>query len=88
MDKNNALHIDKEYKFFLQEIKNKIKVTRLQAALAVNQEIIKFYWEIGKMIIEKQKASNWGDKLIEVLALDLKRAFLTRKDFPEAIFIV
>jgi len=36
MDKNNTLQIDKEYKSFLQEVKNKIKATRLQAALDVN----------------------------------------------------
>lgn len=84
MDKNNTLQIDKEYKSFLQEVKNKIKATRLQAALAVNQEIIKFYWEIGKMIIEKQKVSNWGDKLVEVLALDLKRSFPDTQGFSRS----
>lgn len=84
MDKKNTLQIDKEYKSFLQEVKNKINATRLQAALAVNQEIIRFYWEIGKMIIEKQKISNWGDKLVEVLALDLKRSFPDTQGFSRS----
>ena len=53
-------------------------------ALAVNQEIIKFYWKIGKMIIEKQKVSHCGDKLVEVLALDLKRSFPDTQGFSRS----
>jgi hypothetical protein len=39
MRKSIALQIDKDYKSFLQEVRNKIRSTQLQAALAVNQEI-------------------------------------------------
>jgi len=84
MDKNTTLQIDNEYKSFFQEIKRKIKASRLQAALVVNQEVINFYWEIGKMIIEKQKISNWGDKLIEVLANDLKSSFPDTQGFSRS----
>lgn len=60
--KKLSLQINKDYKDFLQEIKRRIKSSRLRAALAVNQEVIKFYWEIGQLIIEKQNASSWGEK--------------------------
>ena len=73
--KKLSLRINKDYKDFLQEIKRRIKSSRLRAALAVNQEVIKFYWEIGQLVIEKQNASSWGDKLIEALASDLKKSF-------------
>ncbi len=56
--KNGSLQISKDYKQFLQEIKQRIKSARLRAALAVNQEVIKFYWEMGRLIIEKQKNSQ------------------------------
>lgn len=52
--KKLSLQINKDYKDFLQEIKRRIQSSRLRAALAVNQEVIKFYWEIGQLIIEKQ----------------------------------
>ncbi|KAB2831839.1 MAG: DUF1016 domain-containing protein [Caedimonadaceae bacterium] len=84
MKKNALLQTSKDYKDFLQEIKNKIKAVRLQAALAVNQELIKFYWEIGKLIIEKQKLSNWGDKLIEALAKDLQSSFPDTQGFSRS----
>lgn len=84
MPKALSLYVNKEYKNFLQEIKNRIKATRLRAALAANQEIVKFYWEIGRLIIEKQKASNWGDKLVDALAADLKKSFPDTQGFSRS----
>ena len=78
---NLKLSINKEYKNFLKDIKDRIKITRLRAALAANQEIVKFYWELGKLIIQKQAVSNWGDKLVEALAIDLKKSFPDTQGF-------
>ncbi|OGT50730.1 MAG: hypothetical protein A3F17_00880 [Gammaproteobacteria bacterium RIFCSPHIGHO2_12_FULL_41_15] len=84
MTKKISLYLSKDYKDFLQEIKGRIKAARLKAALAVNQEVIKFYWGIGRLIIEKQKSSNWGDKLIDALALDLKKSFPDTQGFSRS----
>lgn len=72
---NNILHLDQEYKYLFAEIKTKIQTSRLQAALAVNREVIQLYWFIGKRIIEKQSETNWGDKLLEILSADLYQTF-------------
>jgi len=61
------------YRLWLQTIKTKIRSTQIKAAIVVNRELILFYWELGRMIVEKQKNSNWGNKLIEQLATDLKK---------------
>lgn len=66
---------DKQYKKFSLEIKNKVRSSRLQAALAVNTEVIRLYWYIGKSIIEKQTETKWGDKLITSLSNDLQHTF-------------
>lgn len=84
MAKNLSLQVNTDYKTFLQDVKNKIKTARLQAALSVNQELIQFYWELGKMIIHKQNHSDWGDKLIEALAADLKRSFPDTQGFSRS----
>lgn len=78
------LQVNKEYKNFLREIKEKVKTANLRAALAVNQELIKFYWEIGNLIIEKQKKANWGEKLIDALARDLKESFPDTQGFSRS----
>jgi hypothetical protein len=47
-----------EYKTWLTELKSKIRSVQIKAALAVNSALIEFYWELGKMISEKE--SVWG----------------------------
>ncbi len=39
--------VSKEYKIFLKEIKERILSFQPKAAVAVNQELITLYWEIG-----------------------------------------
>ena len=62
-----------EYRQWLKTVKSKIRSTQVKAAVAVNRELIQFYWELGKMIVEEQERSNWGDKIIELLSVDLKK---------------
>lgn len=71
----------KEYKTFLKEIKEKILASQVKAALAVNQELIHLYWEIGCKIHLKQQNEGWGAKTIENLAKDLKSTFPDMKGF-------
>ena len=71
----SELKINKDYKNWLFEIKSKIKNSQIKAALKVNTELIKLYWEIGAMIVEKQEKAKWGSKLIEQIAKDLKAEF-------------
>ena len=55
--------IDKDYKSWIIEVKSKIRAAQMKAGLAVNAVVIEFYWNLGKMIVEKQTA--WGTKFIE-----------------------
>ncbi len=69
------LSVDKEYLSFLSEVKEQIQRTRIRAALAASGEMLQLYWQIGHEIIERQKTTRWGSKLIEQLANDLQNAF-------------
>lgn len=64
---------DTEYKNWLSDLKTKIRSSQLKAAIAVNSALIEFYWDLGKMIAEKQTA--WGAKFVEQLSKDLKSEF-------------
>jgi predicted nuclease of restriction endonuclease-like (RecB) superfamily len=62
-----------EYKNWIIELKQRIRSAQLKASIAVNEEMIRLYWDIGKSIAEKQKAFGWGSKVVEMAAADLKR---------------
>lgn len=73
--------VSSRYGELLKEIKEKIRISQIKAALSVNQELIKLYWEIGNAVFEKQEEEGWGAKTIEKLGKDLKSAFPSMRGF-------
>src|SRR5690242_3410667 len=72
-DKFNAT--DQNYLQLLQEVKQKIQVTRTQAAKAVSQQQISLYWWFGQQIVTAQMKHGWGKSVVEKLSIDLRRIF-------------
>lgn len=64
-----------KYHIILSVLKDKIRNARIQAALSVNTQMLKMYWEIGNAILEQQKEEGWGAKVIDTLAQDLRSEF-------------
>lgn len=83
MDSSQNLHLDPQYQNLLNEIKARLKKSQLRAAIAVNHELIQFYWEVGNLIIERQEHSKWGDKLFDVLSDDLRRSYPNTEGFSK-----
>ncbi len=73
----------KEYHSLFTDIKQKIQKAQLKAVLSVNAEMIFLYWQIGKIINEKQNMEGWSSKIIPKLSKDLKSEFLDTKGFSE-----
>lgn len=71
------------YKKWLTELKQKVSTIQIKAAVAVNSEMLRFYWELGADIVEKQASSNWGDGFIKQLSIDLMAEFSDVKGFSE-----
>ncbi|MBU3912376.1 MAG: DUF1016 family protein [Candidatus Omnitrophica bacterium] len=72
---------NKEYRALLQEIKQRVYKAQYKALKAVNKELIGLYWDIGKMIVERQKQYCWGKSIVENLAKDLQLEFSGIKGF-------
>ncbi|MEL6555434.1 MAG: PDDEXK nuclease domain-containing protein [Cyanobacteria bacterium J06621_11] len=69
------------YNAFLSEFKERIRSAQIRAALAVNQELIILYWQLGREILRREKSEGWGSKVIVRLSKDLKREFPDTKGF-------
>ncbi len=74
-DQMNELMNNPEYKGWISEIKFRIQQSQIKASLSVNSALILLYRDLGKMIVEKQSTTNWGDGLINQLAINLKSEF-------------
>jgi predicted nuclease of restriction endonuclease-like (RecB) superfamily len=69
------LIVGPDYAAWLADLKSRIQRARSQAALAVNQELVRLYHHIGSEILVRQDRQGWGAKVIDRLAVDLAAAF-------------
>jgi predicted nuclease of restriction endonuclease-like (RecB) superfamily len=65
----------------LTEIKRRVRTERLRTVLAANSAMVRLYWDLGRMILERQDRAGWGAKVIDRLAADLREAFPDMKGF-------
>ncbi len=77
----SKLFEDSKYKDFLKSVKERIYKAQYAALRQVNKELIELYWDIGRMIVEKQKEYGWGKSVVENLAHDLQKEFIGIKGF-------
>jgi len=72
---NSALTIAPEYRRFIEDLKARVISARICAARAVNRELILLYWDIGRVVVEKQRVLGWGESVIDRVSADLQEAF-------------
>ena len=70
-----------DYKEFIKTIKSKIQTSQIKAVLKVNEALLGLYWDLGAMIVQKQKDATWGDGLLAQISRDLKKDFPNMKGF-------
>lgn len=64
-----------DYPRLLSEVKERIRSAQYEALKAVNKELVGLYWDIGRMIVERQDVEGWGKAVVEQLAADLRTEF-------------
>ena len=64
-----------EYHRLLAEIKERVLAAQYAALRAVNKELVTLYWDIGRMIVERQAGETWGQSVVQRLAADLQAEF-------------
>ncbi len=76
--------IPNEYKILLTDVKLRIRSAQYAALKSVNKEMISLYWDIGQMIVNRQKGETWGKSVVEQLAKDLQIEFIGVSGFSSA----
>jgi len=64
-----------DYPALLAEVKARIQSAQYAALRAVNKELVGLYWDIGRLIVQRQQAEGWGKGVVEQLSADLRVAF-------------
>jgi predicted nuclease of restriction endonuclease-like (RecB) superfamily len=71
------------YAGLLSEIKTRIRNAQNRAAQAVNTELLRLYWDIGRLILARKDTEGWGTGVIPRLARDLHNELPEIKGFSE-----
>ena len=72
------------YPDLLKKLKEQIRRAQTKAAISINEEMIRLYWNIGRQIIERQEAEGWGSQVTKKLSKDLIKEFPKMKGFSDA----
>lgn len=80
-DRQASVTMPEGYVKFLKDIKDRIRVAQVKAALSVNRELLSLYWDIGKLIVQRQETERWGKSVVEQLSHDIRTEFPHIKGF-------
>lgn len=78
---SELLRLDNDYKNWINELGERYRKSQIKAALRVNNEMLFFYWSIGRDIIDKRANSKWGNKFFRNMSLDLTEMIPNVKGF-------
>ena len=67
--------LPEDYTSLLGEVKERVRAAQYQALKAVNKELVGLYWDIGRMIVDRQSGDTWGKAVVQQLAHDLQGEF-------------
>ena len=72
---------DTEFKTWISQIKKQVRGAQIKASIAVNEEMLELYWNIGKDISERNFEKSYGSKFFEKTSLELKTEFPDTQGF-------
>lgn len=72
-----------DYAGLLRRVKARIRHSQVRAMLSVNAELIQLYWDVGRMLDQKQLQEGYGTSVIPRLAKDLRNELPEVKGFSE-----
>jgi len=63
---------DKDYLQWVKELGSRYRRSQIKAAVKVNEEMLRFYWELGRDIVERNAENKYGSSFYTSLSTDLK----------------
>lgn len=80
MPKSNVIvKFDKDYYEWIAELSQRYRQNQIKAVVKVNSVMLKFYWSLGKDIVERQFENRYGSHFYETLSRDLTLDLGNRK---------
>lgn len=70
-----------DYRSWLADLNTRVRKVQIQAAVSVNEQLLRFYWELGADLVARQQEAAWGSGFLKQLSQDLRAEFPDMKGF-------
>ncbi len=71
-----------DYGALLAAVRERIRTAQYEALRSANRELVGLYWDIGRMVAERQRDEAWGGSVVKQLAADLREQLPGVGGFP------
>jgi predicted nuclease of restriction endonuclease-like (RecB) superfamily len=69
------------YPQFIEQVKNNIRLARLNSLRAINRETVELYYKVGNMLAGKVAGEGWGQSVVVKISQDIQTEFPGIKGF-------
>lgn len=78
---SNLIKTDKAYKNWIFDVSKRFRQSQLKAAVKVNEEMLRFYWTMGRDISNMSNTAKYGSQFYKTISNDLRDIFPDIKSF-------
>ena len=72
--------VDTKFQNWVESLSQNYKKAQIKAAIHVNSELIKYYYELGKEIFNTSFKASYGSRFYDLLSIEFKKALPNVKD--------
>ena len=80
-DQINELKQDELYKRWIADVSRRFKSSQIKATIKVNDEMLRFYWSLGRDISHMSQQYGYGSGFYKQISADLSRMLPDVKSF-------
>ena len=73
--KRDGTIVDPDYIQWLADVKQRYREGQARALVKVNDEMLRFYWSVGRDLVALRAETRWGAGVVKQFAMDMREAF-------------
>ena len=79
--KRDGTIVDPDYIQWLADVKQRYREGQARALVKVNDEMLRFYWSVGRDLVALRAETRWGASVVKQFAMDMRETFPSSTGF-------
>ena len=79
--KRDGTIVDPDYIQWLADVKQRYREGQARALVKVNDEMLRFYWSVGRDLVALRAETRWGAGVVKQFAMDMRETFPSSTGF-------